>query len=169
MKNSIKSFLEKEGNLIDKITDTSIADTSYALGENLLKPEKRISKLEDQLKISSYFYFKGFYKGVPVWETEFCSNGEAITLPPLGIFMTPNAYNNDKDILYHEYGHILQSYLLGSITRYYFVIGINSVISTQIANKHQESWTEKTANQLSYWIKGKPLTWNFNDFPVYFR
>jgi hypothetical protein len=113
--------------------------------------------------------YKGTYLGVRVFETKFCENGNAITLPPLGIFITPNQSEKEiLDTLRHEHGHILQSYLLG-IAGFYIFIGVPSLVSTQIATVHQESYTEKIANQLEYWYLGKPADWNDKRYLLYFK
>ena len=124
-------------------------------------------KGDDQLKSPPAIKWVGFYKGILVFETPYV-NGGAMTLPGIGIFLNPGDFESDPDVLRHEWGHILQSYLTGRVM-FYNVIGVGSLISTQLPGRHQDRWTEKSANQLAYWALGKPKDWNHYVYPVYIK
>jgi hypothetical protein len=93
----------------------------------------------------------------------------AITIPGIGIFVHPIDKNN-KDLLRHEFGHILQHRTWG-LWFFYTHIAIQSVKSARKANKdkkfnHMSTWTEYTANILAYQYFNKPIDWNFRDYPI---
>ncbi|NNV55035.1 FG-GAP-like repeat-containing protein [Limnovirga soli] len=104
-----------------------------------------------------------------------------ITFPPL--ILIENGFETPVDILdvyRHEYGHFIQFGLMVASTRnlktsylmYLGMVGIPSLISANHANQdntynHQNFWTEKSANSLSYFFRGSPSDWNHNDYPVY--
>lgn len=73
----------------------------------------------------------------------------------LGKWVFINPETDDKIILRHEYGHRIQSYILGPL--YIFVIYIPSYLHyIWFSNQNKENWdeyynffTEKSANELS--------------------
>jgi RHS repeat-associated protein len=110
------------------------------------------------------------YRGVPVFEATF-TNGGAVTLPPIGIFVAPGD-GNDLDLLRHEHGHWIQYRLNIAPSIFYLKYGMPSLISaifSKTAIDHQNSHSEKLANTLEYWSLGRPLNWNFYDYPVYIK
>lgn len=119
------------------------------------------------------------YPGAIILQTTLWSSG-ALALPPF-IFIGQRMGESD-DIKSHEYGHLLQytilsflvlNLLLGYLL-YLAIIGLPSIISAYIAYQnstyfHQNLYTEKSANQLSYWMQGRPNLWNFISYPVYWK
>jgi hypothetical protein len=85
--------------------------------------------------------------------------------------------NYDKDLLKHEFGHILQSRLVGYRT-YYGFIGVNSLVSAYNDGKngwkHDVFWTETYANYLARNYFGRQafnngwdsFYWNYKDYPA---
>jgi hypothetical protein len=119
------------------------------------------------------------YLGTCIVATRLMKSG-AIALPPFVITAHDNVGNHD--LMRHEYGHFIQYLLLvlcswsfgKAYLLYLFLIGIPSIVSAYVAQKnksyfHQGLYTEKSANQLSYWFHHKPHTWNFEKYPVYWR
>jgi hypothetical protein len=87
-----------------------------------------------------------------------------MTLPNVGIFINP-AQTKNKDLLRHEFGHILQHRKWGN--EYYSdVIIPTSVNSTLDKYDHMSTWTEWSANYLSYMWFNQPKDWNFTDYPI---
>ena len=123
------------------------------------------------------------YPGAIIIETSLVARGAAVALPPF-IFVSEGKVG-DHDLLRHEYGHLLQfllfcilffSFTFGYIF-YLVAIGLPSVASAYYASKypayiHQSLYTEKFANQLSYWVFckiGKGKAWNYIQYPVYWK
>ena len=112
------------------------------------------------------------YGGAVVIRSSWMQGGGAVTLPP---FIIIDKSDPDvKGTVRHEYGHILQNQILslfpGGMMNYYAAIGLPSLISAGMSDsnmEHQQNFTEKSANQLSYWFHGKPADWNFTVYPVY--
>jgi hypothetical protein len=117
-------------------------DKSKYIAKKLTNIDKLNTVLTDITKFVSNgnVRYVGEYMGIKIFETKYCKNGNAITLPPLGIFVTPNESEKERqDTLRHEHGHILQSYLLG-IIGFYTWIGVPSFISTQIATTSRQTY-----------------------------
>jgi hypothetical protein len=96
-------------------------------------------------------------------------NGAAITIPGVGIFVSPRDANN-IDLLRHEYGHILQYEKWGAKIFLGDIVPA-SLKSANKANKdwsfnHMDTWTEWSANYLSYQYFNQPTDWKFNKFPI---
>jgi len=95
--------------------------------------------------------------------------GAAVTIPGLGI-IAGNAGIGNRDLLRHEFGHILQFRKWGFFF-YWLRIAPDSLSSARKANKiktynHMDCWTEWSANLLSYQYFKKPSDWNFTRFPI---
>ena len=95
--------------------------------------------------------------------------GAAFALPGVGIFVNPSDVNN-IDLLRHEFGHILQARLWGHLFFYRTVVAV-SVASAHKANtttryNHQHTWTEWSANLLSYNYFKAPANWNMKRYPI---
>ncbi|MFV0472033.1 MAG: hypothetical protein ACK5L7_08390 [Paludibacteraceae bacterium] len=94
--------------------------------------------------------------------------GAAVAVPCLGIFVG-KGFETDIDLLRHEFGHILQYREWGG---WFFLknIASDSLRSAKNSRKyhinHQKTWTEWSANRLSYNYFGKPSDWNFKQFPI---
>jgi len=109
-----------------------------------------------------------YFEGVRIYATEVgpIGRGAAGTLPRVGIFVNPNDKYN-VDLLRHEFGHILQARKWG-MDFFYGTIVSESVKSANRANEindpskynHHDSWTEWTANFLSWHYFVKPTNWN---------
>lgn len=106
------------------------------------------------------------FNGVPVFFSTVgdLKNGAAFTLPGIGIFINPNA-RNDNDLLRHEFGHWLIALKEGNEAFYSIDVPL-SLLSAKFSEDHQSSWTEVRANDLSYQYFGKPADWNFKDYHV---
>jgi len=119
------------------------------------------------------------YPGAIILQTSLWSSG-AVALPPF-IFLSHGS-GTDEDLKSHEYGHLLQYIIISLLffspvfgyVIYLAIIGLPSIISAYVAYQnstyfHQNLYTEKSANQLSYWIQGKPHQWNYVSYPVYWK
>ena len=97
-------------------------------------------------------------------------NRAALALPGIGIFIHPKDVRNIP-LLRHEYGHILQAKKWGKLFFYRF-IARQSVDSVRRSNRdssfnHQHTWTEWTANRLSYYFFKRPDDWDMKSFPIH--
>lgn len=127
--------------------------------------------------------YQSKYFGAIIIETSLVARGAAVALPPFILVSVGKA--NDQDLLRHEYGHLIQflifciffcSFTFGYIF-YLAAIGLPSVASAYYASKypayiHQSLYTEKFANQISYWVFckiGKGKAWNYIQYPVYWK
>ena len=110
------------------------------------------------------------FEGILVFRLNFSpfTQGAAVTLPCIGIFVGKGS-ENDKQLLRHEFGHILQ-YRKWGFWLYWRRIAYTSLKSARLSNKlkfsHQSTWTEWSANRLSYEYFNKPDDWNFDTFPI---
>ena len=160
-------------------------ETENRIGEVLIVQQgkwewgKNNAESGGQPPLAKYVGDQVKYPGAIILETSLMSGG-AVTLPPF-VFTAPGRGKNE-DLMRHEYGHILQygglSFLSGSLITGYGLyltgIGVPSVFSAYKANtdpnyRHQESYTEQTANQLNYWFQGMPTNWNHTKYPVYYK
>jgi hypothetical protein len=114
----------------------------------------------------------GNFEGVKLFESFIIQNGHAITLPPYGIFLSPETYSSKKDsfLIKHEFGHILQYRKLGFF-QFYFLVGLPSLYSAIKASthkkyKHQTAQVEVEANSLSYQYFKQPSSWPLSRFPI---
>jgi len=108
--------------------------------------------------------YKGMFHDARMYESSLLgnvSNSGGVTLP-MDIVVGEGVYNSTTDfclgVKQHEYGHILQYKLLGSIDAlYYNIIGIPSLESATLEGlsnscfewNHNHFWTEEWANTLS--------------------
>ena len=95
----------------------------------------------------------GIFESVNVYETDilgsYLTDYAAFTLPPDEIIMGTGLFMNNKSVLYHEFGHILQARIHG-LTAYYRVIAPESIFSATFnVEEHGSYWTETYANYLS--------------------
>jgi len=96
-------------------------------------------------------------------------NGAAMTIAGVGIFVGPGDANN-IDLLRHEYGHILQ-YKKWGAKIFWGKIVPASLKSANKANNdwsfnHMDTWTEWSANRLSYQYFNQPPDWS-PDYPIW--
>ena len=96
-------------------------------------------------------------------------NGAAMTIPGVGIFVGPGDANN-IDLLRHEYGHILH-YKKWGAKIFWGEIVPASLKSANKANSdwsfnHMDTWTEWSANRLSYQYFNQPTDWS-PDYPIW--
>ena len=97
-------------------------------------------------------------------------NRAAIAIPGVGIFVHPKDAKNIP-LLRHEFGHILQAKKWGKIFFYRYV-ATESINSVRRSNRdssfnHQHTWTEWTANRLSYHFFKRPHDWDMKSYPIY--
>ena len=97
--------------------------------------------------------------------------GASAFLPGLGIVIGKSEVN-DIDLLRHEYGHYLQLKALGWIAFWRYV-ALTSFFSYRRSWKkgascfdHYKTWTEWSANRLSWEHFGRPADWNMLCFPI---
>ena len=98
------------------------------------------------------------------------NSGSAVTIPGIGIFIGILQINN-RGLLRHEFGHILQSRRQG-ILFYWLRIAPVSLWSSLLSSLfkshiHMNTWTEWSANCLSYEYFNQPTDWDFNHYPVH--
>jgi len=95
--------------------------------------------------------------------------GAAITIPGIGIIIGEKHAGN-INLLRHEFGHILQRRQKKFIF-YWFRIAPTSLKSALQSSRnknkvHMHTWTEWTANKLSFDYFNQPDDWNFADYPI---
>jgi hypothetical protein len=105
----------------------------------------------------------GLFNGVPVFETQM-ESGNAFTLPTKGIFVGKGD-KSDKHTLRHEFGHVLQARVWG-LNFYNFAIIPTSLASTRSSYNHMSTWTEWSANYLSWSWFNKPADWDHINYPI---
>jgi len=98
--------------------------------------------------------------------SEIVEYGAAFTLPGVGIFVNPNDVDN-IDLLRHEFGHILQARNWGM--NFFYEKIVPASLKSASGNKywHMNTWTEWSANRLSYIYFGKPDDWNHSKYPIW--
>ncbi|MEZ4772740.1 MAG: RHS repeat-associated core domain-containing protein [Bacteroidia bacterium] len=101
--------------------------------------------------------YVGSYEGVNVYESKSLGSGSlsgGITLPGYGITVGKGVFSQNlfPELMQHEFGHILQSNMVG-LYAFYKVIGIESLASASRDGiggySHNTFWTETWANYLS--------------------
>ena len=114
---------------------------------------------------------KNTFEGVSVFASRIghLKYGAAFALPGIGIFVNPKDVTN-KDLLRHEFGHILQARIWGYKFFYGTIVSV-SVKSARKANTdpdftHQHTWTEWTANWFAYNYFNSPSDWNTKKYPL---
>jgi hypothetical protein len=116
--------------------------------------------------------YAGSFAGVSCFTSTIgeLKNRAAVALPGIGIFIHPNDVKNIS-LLRHEYGHILQAKKWGTLF-FYRSIAKESFFSARRSNQdssfiHQHTWTEWTANRLSYYFFKRPDDWDMKLFPIH--
>ncbi|NLO71592.1 MAG: hypothetical protein GX102_11765 [Porphyromonadaceae bacterium] len=110
------------------------------------------------------------FEGVRVFKLPFkrFKNGAAMTIPGIGIFVG-RGWESNLGLLRHEFGHILQ-YRKWGFLLFWRQIAPDSLKSAWKAEKsilnHMETWTEWSANKLSFDYFNQPDNWNFFQFPI---
>lgn len=122
--------------------------------------------------------YRGQYnldKSVAIYESSKLGEGigsGGITLPGRGIIVGNGAFSKGlfPDLLMHEYGHILQARIIGTLN-FYAKIGVPSLLSAANTFKlgspfssHSTFWTETWANYLASTTLGRSFI-NPNAFP----
>lgn len=97
--------------------------------------------------------------------------GAAVFLPGIGIIVG-RAYVADKNLLRHEFGHYLQFKKWGAWT-FFRHVAVDSILSCWRARKrkfvwyrHSDTWTEWSANLLSWEYFGRPSDWETRIYPL---
>ncbi len=94
--------------------------------------------------------------------------GSAVTIPGIGIFIG-NGFEKDLNLLRHEFGHLLQFQKWGFFF-FWKNIASTSLKSARFSRKkhfqHQQTWTEWSANWLSFHYFDLPADWDFERFPI---
>jgi hypothetical protein len=123
------------------------------------------------IKIIGLGSYAGTFEGTPYFTSTAgeLKNRAAVALPGIGIFIHPDDVRNIS-LLRHEFGHMLQAKIWGKLF-FYTKIAWASLNSAYHANQnasflHQHTWTEWTANLLSYEYFKRPLDWDFEKYPI---
>ena len=131
--------------------------------------------------VGSYWAFNnssyglvGYFNGIPVRVESLVSDGAAFTLPNMGIYISPSAWNNMNEaervqLLAHEYGHQYTydtyeaMYGTGQAISFYTVLSASSVLSAILdwtgLGDHMHSPTEVWANKMGWIRMGQPPVW----------
>ena len=110
------------------------------------------------------------FEGIHIFSLPFKNfkRGAAVTIPWVGIFVG-KGYENDTDLLRHEFGHILQFRKWG-FWMFWTKVASASLMSAKHSKKyatnHMNTWTEWSANRLSYEYFKQPKDWNSRSFPI---
>lgn len=109
------------------------------------------------------------FEGVPIISSSLITKNSAFTIPGVGIFVNPS-FAGDKNLLRHEYGHILQAERWG-MDYYYFTVGPTSKRSFDNYLKtpgfsHDDTWTEWSASRMAYEYFGRPSDWDKEYYPL---
>ena len=98
------------------------------------------------------------------------NQGAACTIPGIGIFIGTKQAGN-IGLLRHEFGHILQRRQKGILFFWFKIVPVSVLsafrASITIKHTHMHTWTEWTANSLSYDYFNQPATWDFNKYPIH--
>jgi hypothetical protein len=98
------------------------------------------------------------------------NRGSAITIPGIGIVIGSRQINN-TGLLRHEFGHILQYNRKGILFFWLRIAPVSlwsSLLSSLLKKHiHMNTWTEWSANSLSYEYFNQPTDWDFNQYPVH--
>ena len=116
----------------------------------------------------SNYYPYSTIGGTSIIQSGLMPRGVGMTIPGVGIYVNP-ASAHDLGLLRHEFGHVLQAQLWGEGT-YFSRVVPTSIESFNLASKygdpmaHYSTWTEWSANKLSYEYFGEPADWNTNAY-----
>jgi hypothetical protein len=123
------------------------------------------------IKLLGLGNYAGNFEGIPYFTSSVgeIKNRAALALPGIGIFIHADDVNN-LPLLRHEYGHMLQAKKWGNVF-FYRSISWTSMNSARKSNHdpqfiHQHTWTEWTANRLSYDFFKQPADWDMKAYPV---
>lgn len=115
----------------------------------------------------------GLFEGVKIYESTLIEEGHGVTLPEIGIFLSPETYSLKKDLwlVKHEFGHILQYKEKGTF-KFYTQIGAQSLwsaIKQNLKKSHLHKFhpVEIDANLKSYQYFKSPLDWPSDRFPIF--
>lgn len=107
-------------------------------------------------------------EGVKIRYSYFINRGTAFTLPGVAIYANPSLCHN-LQLFMHEFGHVLQAKEWG-LLYYYEVVGPTSMKNfRKYSNNwtiYDRTWTEWSANKLSYLYFGKPGYWDPIKYPL---
>jgi len=112
------------------------------------------------------------FEGIRIFtlNTGMFNRGSAITIPGIGIFLGVKQINN-TDLIRHEFGHILQCRQKGALFFWFIIapLSLFSAFKTSINKNHihMHTWTEWSANYLSYEYFEQPEDWDVVRFPVH--
>jgi len=133
----------------------SLGNFIFVIGERYASTEEYIEYLEDEYfwQMEHYHWMLGNFEDYsmidPPLDPSTLSESEKADL-----FRDYNAYESDNGIIYHEYGHTLQSAVLGPL--YLFVIGAPSFLLSQgvisFDGGYRDFYTE-------HWADGWACAW----------
>ena len=119
--------------------------------------------------------YVGKFEGANLYESKMMADGAAATLPGRGIILSPGQFSLNstaeytQQLLQHEFGHILQSKIVG-LDAYYGVIAPESLWSAARSTygnwNHNTFWTETWANYLSHNYFGLKSVLNNSVWPI---
>jgi hypothetical protein len=142
-----------------------IFELNYSFSNNL---RLNVYKFLSKVGICTYI---GTFQNIPYFTSTLgaLKHGAALALPGVGIFVPPSETQNTS-LLRHEFGHILQSQKWGKLF-FYSSIAFVSLKSARKSNRqsnfnHQHTWTEWSANKLSYDFFNQPTDWPMNRYPI---
>lgn len=116
--------------------------------------------------------YAGTFGGVSYFTSRLgeLKNKAAVALPGIGIFVHPDEVQNIS-LLRHEYGHILQARKWGKLFFYRHIAWESLTSARKSAHdtkfNHQHTWTEWTANRLSYYFFKRPDDWDMKSYPIH--
>ena len=124
-----------------------------------------LKKIKNRIPIFVGYFEKIAVYELPLWEKK----SWAVALPGFGIIIGKGKFSTTKHTLRHEFGHILQAKKWGFLFFYIFVATLSVKSALNKKHYHQDTWTEWSANILSYEYLKKPDDWNFIFFYLYFK
>jgi hypothetical protein len=109
------------------------------------------------------------FEGVRVYveHSKYLGDGAGMTIPGVGIFVGPEDAGN-INLLRHEFGHILQYQKWGAMF-YWTQVVPASIKSANVYKQdaHMQTWTEWSANRLSYEYFGRPKDWDIDYYKIF--
>ena len=97
------------------------------------------------------------------------NRGAAMTIPGIGIVVGKEQAGN-TGLLRHEFGHVLQCRQKGIFFFWLRIAPVSlwSSFKTRINRNHvhMHTWTEWSANLLSYHYFNQPGAWDFDTYPI---
>lgn len=113
-----------------------------------------------------------FFEGIRIYtlNNNKFNRGSAVTIPGIGIVTGIKQIDN-TGLLRHEFGHILQSRQKGILFYWLRIAPVSlwSAFKSSLDKNHihMNTWTELSANRLSYKYFTQPANWDFNRYPVH--